>query len=129
VNPAGGRSVPLRRRSSRSRLSTGRISTSPATTVYQRHRDVTAGGVIDLAVARRGERVEIVLADSGPGIVPETRSKVFDRFVRVDPSRTLPGTGLGLSLVKAFVELHGGSISLSDSRLGGAAFTILLPVQ
>lgn len=90
---------------------------------------VPAGGVIELAMARRGERVEIVLADSGPGIVPEMRSKVFDRFVRLDPSRTLPGTGLGLSLVKAFVELHGGAVSLSDSRLGGAAFTILLPVQ
>jgi signal transduction histidine kinase len=90
---------------------------------------VPAGGQIELALARRGERVEIVIADSGPGIPVEMREKVFDRFVRVDPSRTLPGTGLGLSLVKAFVELHGGSISLAASRLGGAAFTIVLPVQ
>ncbi len=89
---------------------------------------VPAGGIIELAMARKGDKVEITLIDSGPGIVPEMRKKVFDRFVRVDPSRTLPGTGLGLSLVKAFIELHGGSISLTDSRLGGAAFTVILPV-
>lgn len=89
---------------------------------------VPAGGIIELAMARKGDKVEITLIDSGPGIVPEMRQKVFDRFVRVDPSRTLPGTGLGLSLVKAFVELHGGTIGLTDSRLGGAAFTIVLPV-
>jgi signal transduction histidine kinase len=90
---------------------------------------VPAGGIIELAMARKGDKVEITLVDSGPGIVPEMRKKVFDRFVRVDPSRTLPGTGLGLSLVKAFLELHGGSISLADSKLGGAAFTIVLPVH
>lgn len=89
---------------------------------------VPAGGIIELAMARKGDKVEITLVDSGPGIVPEMRTKVFDRFVRVDPSRTLPGTGLGLSLVKAFIELHGGTISLTDSRLGGAAFTVILPV-
>jgi signal transduction histidine kinase len=90
---------------------------------------VPAGGIIELAMAKRGDKVEISLIDSGPGIQPEMRKKVFDRFVRVDPSRTLPGTGLGLSLVKAFIELHGGTINLADSRLGGAAFTIVLPVS
>jgi signal transduction histidine kinase len=89
---------------------------------------VPAGGIVELAMAKKGDKVEITLHDSGPGIVPEMRKKVFDRFVRVDPSRTLPGTGLGLSLVKAFIELHGGTISLADSKLGGAAFTIILPV-
>lgn len=89
---------------------------------------VPAGGLVEVALAKRGDKVEVCVADSGPGIGPEMRQKVFDRFVRLDPSRTLPGTGLGLSLVKAFVELHGGSISLGDSRLGGAAFVIVLPV-
>jgi hypothetical protein len=89
---------------------------------------VPAGGMVELAMAKKADKVEITLIDSGPGIVPEMRKKVFDRFVRVDPSRTLPGTGLGLSLVKAFIELHGGTINLADSRLGGAAFTIVLPV-
>jgi signal transduction histidine kinase len=90
---------------------------------------VPPGGIIELAMASKGDKVEITLNDSGPGILPEMRSKVFDRFVRVDPSRTLPGTGLGLSLVKAFIELHQGTISLSDSRLGGASFTIILPAH
>ena len=67
--------------------------------------------------------------DSGPGIPLDMRRKVFDRFVRVDPSRTLPGTGLGLSLVKAFIELHQGNIILSDSKLGGTSFIIVLPMK
>jgi len=69
------------------------------------------------------------LDDSGPGIPQDMRRKVFDRFVRVDPSRTLPGTGLGLSLVKAFIELHQGNITLSDSKLGGTSFIIVLPMK
>ncbi len=90
---------------------------------------VPAGGRIELVAARQDGRLEIRLDDDGPGIPPEMRQKVFDRFVRVDPSRTLPGTGLGLSLVKAFIEMHQGSITLTQSRLGGAGFVILLPVQ
>lgn len=90
---------------------------------------VPAGGRIELRAAPAGNNIEIHMEDSGPGIPPEKREEVFDRFTRLDPSRTLPGTGLGLSLVKAFIELHQGSITLSESGLGGAAFTILLPLN
>jgi len=90
---------------------------------------VPAGGKIVLTAEMHGDKAEIRLDDSGPGIPPEMRKKVFDRFVRVDPSRTLPGTGLGLSLVKAFIELHQGNITLSDSKLGGTSFIIVLPVK
>ena len=90
---------------------------------------VPEGGKIVLTAEMHGDKAEIHLDDSGPGIPPEMRKKVFDRFVRVDPSRTLPGTGLGLSLVKAFIELHQGNITLSDSILGGTSFIIVLPVK
>lgn len=90
---------------------------------------VPDGGKIVLSAELNGDKVKIQLDDSGPGIPHEMRNKVFDRFVRVDPSRTLPGTGLGLSLVKAFIELHQGTITLSDSKLGGTSFSIVLPVK
>ena len=90
---------------------------------------VPEGGKITLKVEIKNDKAEIRLDDSGPGIPPLMRKKVFDRFVRVDPSRTLPGTGLGLSLVKAFIELHQGSITLSESKLGGTLFVILLPIK
>ena len=90
---------------------------------------VPEGGKIVLTAEMHGDKAEIHLDDSGPGIPPEMRKKVFDRFVRVDPSRTLPGTGLGLSLVKAFIELHQGNITLGDSKLGGTSFIIVLPVK
>lgn len=90
---------------------------------------VPEGGRINLVVELKGDKAEIRLDDSGPGIPQDMRKKVFDRFVRVDPSRTLPGTGLGLSLVKAFIELHQGNIMLTDSALGGTSFIIVLPVK
>lgn len=90
---------------------------------------VPEGGKITLNAEIKNDKAEVQLEDSGPGIPHEMRKKVFDRFVRVDPSRTLPGTGLGLSLVKAFIELHQGHIFLSESKLGGTLFTIQLPLK
>ena len=88
---------------------------------------VPEGGNIVISAEFKDEKAWIRLDDNGPGIPQEMRRKVFDRFVRVDPSRTLPGSGLGLSLVKAFIELHQGNITLSDSALGGTSFVIMLP--
>lgn len=90
---------------------------------------VPEGGRITLSAEIQNDKAEIRIDDSGPGIPHDMRKKVFDRFVRVDPSRTLPGTGLGLSLVKAFIELHQGNITISESKLGGTLFVIDLPVK
>ena len=90
---------------------------------------VPEGGKIVLSAEFKEDKAHIRLDDSGPGIPHDMRRKVFDRFVRVDPSRTLPGSGLGLSLVKAFIELHQGNITLSDSKLGGTSFIIVLPAR
>ncbi|MEM7633223.1 MAG: ATP-binding protein [Pseudomonadota bacterium] len=71
--------------------------------------------------------VGVEIADNGPGIPPDERDKVFRRLYRLDRSRTTPGNGLGLSLVKAVIELHGGGITLSDNE-PGLKVSILLPV-
>jgi signal transduction histidine kinase len=65
---------------------------------------------------RRTGEVVLSVADSGPGVPENKRAEVIKRFVRLDDSRTKPGTGLGLSLVEAVMELHGGSLVLSDTN-------------
>ncbi|WP_072376956.1 HAMP domain-containing sensor histidine kinase [Hyphomicrobium sp. NDB2Meth4] len=62
--------------------------------------------------------IEIVVADNGPGIALEDRERVLKRFVRLEKSRTEPGTGLGLSLVQAVARLHGGAVRLEDNAPG-----------
>ena len=69
-----------------------------------------------------------MVSDTGIGIRPEYRDKVFERFFQADASRK-SGNGIGLSLVKAFVELHGGSISLESEEGKGSCFTVEIPVK
>jgi two-component system phosphate regulon sensor histidine kinase PhoR len=79
--------------------------------------------------ARRDARaISIQVADSGPGIPPEDLGRVFERFYRVDKSRTGPGTGLGLAIVRHLVELHGGEVHVANQPGGGAVFTVTLPM-
>lgn len=73
------------------------------------------GGAIMLRSRRRSSgEVEISVTDTGPGVPPEDRERVLDRFVRLDDSRTETGAGLGLSLVTAVMGAHGGRIELSE---------------
>ena len=91
---------------------------------------VPAGGTILLTALAKGPHVEILVEDDGPGIPVEMRDKIFERFARLDPSRTLSGgAGLGLSLVKAFSQLLQGEVRVGESSLGGAAFILTLPTS
>jgi signal transduction histidine kinase len=63
-------------------------------------------------------RVEMVVADNGPGVPESDRDRVLDRFVRLDSTRTTPGNGLGLSLVNAVARLHGADLILEDNKPG-----------
>ena len=84
---------------------------------------------IRLEARRENGAVRISVSDSGPGIPPDDLSRVFERFYRVDKSRSRPGgTGLGLAIVKHLVELHGGQASAENRPEGGARFVITLPV-
>jgi signal transduction histidine kinase len=58
------------------------------------------------------------VSDTGPGVPKEARNDVFRRFHRLEESRNAPGSGLGLSLVKAVAQLHGGEVRLEDNRPG-----------
>lgn len=69
-------------------------------------------------MTRRDGRVLAGVADNGPGIPAGEREKVFQRLYRLDHSRSTPGSGLGLSLVRAIAELHGATIALEDCRPG-----------
>ena len=71
----------------------------------------------------------VFVDDAGPGIPPEEREAVFDRFYRRAQDRAMPGSGLGLAIVAGIVERHGGTVSVSDSPLGGARVGFSLPVR
>jgi signal transduction histidine kinase len=76
------------------------------------------GGQVTLCIERRAESVVAEVRDNGPGIPPALRGEVFRRFFRADHSRSTPGSGLGLSLVQAVIQLHGADIELLDNRPG-----------
>jgi signal transduction histidine kinase len=75
-------------------------------------------GAVSIGVSRRDGRAAVEVADSGAGIAAAEREVVFDRFVRLEPSRSTPGNGLGLSLVRAVARRHGGTATLVDNRPG-----------
>lgn len=89
-----------------------------------------AGAVVTVRVGRRtpGE-VLLEVVDQGPGIEPEHRSRVFERFYRVDPARSREqgGAGLGLAIAEWAVKTHGGTIEIATSEDRGTMFRILLP--
>jgi signal transduction histidine kinase len=76
------------------------------------------GGEVSIRVLRHDGRAAVEVADRGPGIAAADREIVFDRFVRLEPSRSTPGNGLGLSLVRAVARRHGGTAALVDNRPG-----------
>jgi signal transduction histidine kinase len=75
-------------------------------------------GAVTIEALRDRDGVQVVVADDGPGIPPEDRQRVLQRFVRLETSRHRPGTGLGLSLVAAIATLHGVQLRLEDNRPG-----------
>jgi two-component system OmpR family sensor kinase len=98
--------------------------------------DLVAEGVIVAGDDHRlrqviGERVRLEVADEGPGLEPDLAARVFERFFRADPARTRAsgGSGLGLSIVAAVAEAHGGRVSVDTAPGAGARFVVELPLQ
>jgi two-component system OmpR family sensor kinase len=89
-----------------------------------------ASSRIDLSAARDGAGVRIVIDDDGPGIPADARAQVFDPFFRLarDEDHAAGGYGLGLAIALKAARLHGGDIAIDDSPLGGARFTLTLPI-
>lgn len=86
---------------------------------------VDQGGSIRLSTRARGGRVELEVADDGPGVAPEIRDQIFDPFFTT--KRTGEGTGLGLSICLGIVQSHGGRIDVAGAPGEGATFTVSLP--
>ena len=86
------------------------------------------GSTITLSAERRPDAVVFSVADHGPGIPEADRKHAVERFVRLEASRTLPGSGLGLSLASAVATLHGGELRLSDAGPGLCA-TLAFPAR
>jgi two-component system OmpR family sensor kinase len=86
---------------------------------------------IELRLRTEGGDAVLEIADDGPGIPPELRSQVFDRFVsgegRADVAAR-PGTGLGLAIVRSVVDSHSGSVEVDESDSGGALFRVRIPL-
>jgi len=86
-----------------------------------------AGGRIDLRTARDGRDAVVTVSDTGSGIAPDDLPRIWERLYRGDKSRSERGLGLGLSLVKAIVSAHGGTVTVVSEVDHGTTFTVRLP--
>jgi two-component system sensor histidine kinase QseC len=82
------------------------------------------GGRVEVQLRSTAENLTLEVADSGPGIAPELRAQLFERFVRLGDGQ---GAGLGLSIVARIAELHGATVELLDSALGGLSVIVRIP--
>jgi two-component system sensor histidine kinase AdeS len=85
------------------------------------------GDVVDVAVSQGRGRVTISVVDHGPGIEPAERRRVFEPYVRGSATSGVSGLGLGLSIVRALVEAHGGDVRVRETAGGGTTFVVSLP--
>lgn len=90
----------------------------------------SSGGTIGVRMSRQGKWARVQVADTGIGIAPEQRSRIFERFYQVDGSATrrYGGMGLGLAVVKEVIEAHGGTLDVESEVGKGSTFTVCLPV-
>lgn len=86
-------------------------------------------GTVKIDAVREEGHIRVEISDDGIGIPPQLREQVFEPFFRVDKSRfrELGGAGLGLSMVRAIAERHGGRVWVEASKSGGSCFVVLLP--
>ncbi len=93
-------------------------------------RYTSSGGSIHLSVEREQHMLKFTVADSGPGVSDKQLKKLFERFYRTDQSRSrhLGGAGLGLSLIKALSEAHGGHVKAAHAKQGGLAISVFFPL-
>ena len=88
------------------------------------------GGQVEVSVGQDNGHVTVDVTDNGIGIPPDDLPRIFERFYRVDRSRSreMGGTGLGLSIVKHVAQVHGGSIDVSSTPGSGSRFRLKIPV-
>jgi two-component system OmpR family sensor kinase len=86
---------------------------------------------VHVSVLRHGDQVRLEVADEGPGLPPEQVGRLFERFYRVDPSRSRArgGSGLGLPIVQAIVQASHGAVTCTSSVDAGTSFVVTLPTS
>ena len=91
----------------------------------------TQGGSITVTASQQDDWVKVTVSDTGEGISPEEISNIFERFYRVDKSRTRAtgGSGLGLTIARRLVEAHGGNIEVQSELGKGSSFSFTIPVS
>ena len=84
---------------------------------------------VEVTLAERDDLVTFTVDDDGPGIPAPDQDRIFERFVRLDESRSRDegGSGLGLAIVAAVAAAHGATVAVGDSPLGGARFRVVFP--
>ncbi len=87
-----------------------------------------SGTPIRIWAARQGDQFSVRVTDSGPGVEPDERELIFDKFSRGRRSAGVAGAGLGLSIARSLAELHGGTLRYEDAQGGGASFILSIPV-
>jgi signal transduction histidine kinase len=88
-----------------------------------------AGGSVTLSVWQAGDGIVLEVADTGIGIAPDELPKVFEEYSHYAPNRSIDGSGLGLYIVKAIVEAHGGNVTVTSTLGQGATVTVNLPIK
>jgi signal transduction histidine kinase len=89
-----------------------------------------AGGSVTVAVAGDSTFATVTVSDTGPGIPPGDRERVFERFVRLDPARSATsGAGLGLPIARWIAEQHEGTLTVKQNAVGGCLFVVRLPMK
>jgi signal transduction histidine kinase len=88
-----------------------------------------SGGRVDLSALAEDGRVEIAVADTGPGIPPEELERIFEEFEQATAGKKAEGTGLGLPLSRRLVELHGGRLWVESEPGKGSTFRFTLPTR
>ncbi len=86
------------------------------------------GSLITLSACQDGAFMKVLVSDNGPGVPPGMEKKLFEKFTRGQRESTVSGFGLGLAIVRAIVEAHGGSVWVENRPEGGAQFVLLLPM-
>jgi two-component system, OmpR family, sensor kinase len=91
------------------------------------------GGTVLVTVGMRGSEARLAVSDNGPGVAPEDKERIFEKFYRAPGAdgraRRIPGSGLGLAIAKQAVEAHGGRIWVESEPGKGSVFHVLLPVK
>lgn len=111
------------------RVRVDRLQARRALSNLIRNADTHGGGLTGIRIATRGRFVDIHVEDAGPGVPPEERERVFERFARIGARGATGGSGLGLSIAERTVVVHGGSVWCRENATGGADFVFSLPAH